>query len=1525
MAQITDLNVSPYYDDFDEKDNFNRVLFRPGFSIQARELTTLQSILQNQIERHGAHVFKEGTVVIPGQLSYSGNFTTLQLATTFANEDVIAASYYNATVPIILTGSLSGVKAKVIGFSEATTTAQPILYVQYISVGTDNTTAFFNNSENITANTTITHTTSYAANIASATTHNNFAAQIGSAVTIEEGVYYLRGTFVRCAKETLVLSINNNQQNGRVGFNITETLVTPETDATLTDNATGANNYAAKGAHRLRITLNLAKLDADSVADSSFIELMKLDTGTQVSAARNTEYAVLGESLARRTFDESGDYTVKNFLYEMKESVTQIFRGKTNIGAYTVGNATDSAQLASSDLLALSIKPGKAYVQGFEIEKLGTSLVDIKKARDFATVNAGITTFDIGNFTFVTNLFGSPDISQISGETTPYKEIEIFTDRTDTSRGTSAGYQIGVARARTVEYFSGTQGSTEAIYKLFLFDVRMFTYIILSGAPDPTLIANHSSGVQIKGVNSGATGLIHSSIYENVGSEANQFRFAMTNVVGTFQRGEKIIASDSTDTGKIVEGKLTASSSQVDLTIADTERGQEAIVSHEFREARSLSDGTANKFTADLILALIDDAGNMLLDGTDDNATDNFGKVIEDDGSTRVTLESQRVAKLINPEKNAAIFKLPKRVIKTLLTTTNSGATDTQYTVRRQFVGTTDSSGAVVFSAGSNESFASFATKDYTLSVTTAGGGSAIQGDIILLTDSKLAGEGTPSLTITDSTFLGSGAKVKLTATILKTSVNSKAKTTKLSKQLKVIADDDDGAYGVRSTDVDVSLGRADVYRLQAVFDSESTSSDAIAPTLTLTTTSGTFVRGERITGVTSGALGRTVTTSTPLQYTLIGGISADDFNIGENIVGAHSGATAVISAITAGSKNITNLFTLDTGQRDNFYDIARIVRKTGAPSPLGRLLVIYDFLEHGAGDVFTVDSYTTVNGQMEYKDIPVYSSTRVDPDDPEPTGIFELRDSFDFRPRAEDIAGSSSVLADVDTITGNSFNFENRQFDGGGATTVDMPKPGSFVQADFEFYLSKRATLFLTKEGYFEIVEGVSAELPQLPKDKDGALKLASLFIPAFTFTPNEVIIERFKTQRFTMRDIGRLQERIENIEYYTALSLLEKDTASFEVRNNQTGFNRFKSGFVVDNFSGHRVGDALNQDYKIAVDQDKQELRPKAISKNVQLVVPNGNISPPGVKTLIGTSLAKTGDLITLDYDDIKLIEQPFATRVENIQPYLVAGFTGKITISPTGDEWFETEVSPALVINRDGDFDTFAAQNANAIGTVWNAWETQWSGTTAISLGTSVEGINNNATQATIVTRAIDVTNTTLRRVGTQTSVGSRLSEESQGSRVVSRGIVPFVRPRVISFIGECFAPNARLFVFFDRVAVSTFVTPALGFSSDALPLAGSPLICNASGKVEGTFQIPDFRPQLTARGGTQNVTVPIFRTGDVEFRVTTSETNARSGPNSASKAPFSAATANYSAKGILDTIQETIIATREPILVQSGVDQ
>ena len=141
MPQITNLNVAPYYDDFNEDDQFHRVLFRPGYAIQARELTTLQSILQSQIERHGKHMFVEGTVVIPGQVSYSDQVATIQLASTFAGETIVPSQYYNSTSPVVLTGATTGLKARVIGYQDATATTQPILIIQYLNTGSDFQTA----------------------------------------------------------------------------------------------------------------------------------------------------------------------------------------------------------------------------------------------------------------------------------------------------------------------------------------------------------------------------------------------------------------------------------------------------------------------------------------------------------------------------------------------------------------------------------------------------------------------------------------------------------------------------------------------------------------------------------------------------------------------------------------------------------------------------------------------------------------------------------------------------------------------------------------------------------------------------------------------------------------------------------------------------------------------------------------------------------------------------------------------------------------------------------------------------------------------------------------------------------------------------------------------------------------------------------------------------------------------------------------------------------------------------------------
>ena len=149
--------------------------------------------------------------------------------------------------------------------------------------------------------------------------------------------------------------------------------------------------------------------------------------------------------------------------------------------------------------------------------------------------------------------------------------------------------------------------------------------------------------------------------------------------------------------------------------------------------------------------------------------------------------------------------------------------------------------------------------------------------------------------------------------------------------------------------------------------------SDAAAPTLTLGTVTGTFTRGEKITGSSSGAEARIITTTSPMSYVLTAGNGATDFTTSDTITGESSAATSTVSTVTAGSKVITSNFTLDTGQRDNFYDISRIVRKKGVAAPRGRLLVVYDFFAHSAGAFFSVDSYSDVGGQMGYANIPTY------------------------------------------------------------------------------------------------------------------------------------------------------------------------------------------------------------------------------------------------------------------------------------------------------------------------------------------------------------------------------------------------------------------------------------------------------------------------------------------------------------------------------------------------------------------------
>ncbi len=1506
----TNLNVAPYYDDFAESKDFHRVLFRPGFAVQARELSQLQSIMQNQIERFGRHMFQEGTVVIPGAVGYTDEYYAVKIDSTLSGADISAQ--IQDYVGKRITGTTSGVVAEVIQAVAATTNDPITLYVKYISTGTNNVTTVFTNGERISANGTVG---SFGSGVDSAQLNATNATATGSSANIQEGVYFVRGHFVRVAEQRIILDKYTNTPNYRVGLTITEGLSTPEEDTSLLDNAQGTSNFNAKGAHRLKFTLTLSKLALDSVEDANFIELLRIKNGVLLEKARNTQYSVLGETLARRTYDESGDYTVRSFDIDIKETLND----GLNNGVYNTGVTTDDGNVANDDFLTFQVSPGKAYVRGYEIETISPKFVDVAKPRTFESFNAAVTPVEVGNFVVVKNVHGSPEISPfISGEIDqPYRDIALH-DQQTSSGGTASGNKVGVARVRAFEHSANDTGSgvhvmtAAAEFKLYLFDIRMFTKLTMSAAPSGGV----TTGAKVTGVTSGATGFIH--------SDTTSTTIVLTTVTGNFVTGESIKSTSSTEADEILEN-----GSNANITISSIAQFDFSHVKQTFMNDPNVGDPD---FTADIVLqnsfnltGLVSYSSSTTVNGFQTNFTAElrvgdivgfptgaagaieFRRVTAVTNSTTITVNasltnavtsvaaSRKRAQLSDQQKNVLLRKLQKNTIKTLKTEANLGVSDTQVTIRRSFTDTSTAGGAVSFTAGSNETFNAVDNTDFVLTVITAGsGGSATAGQIVNLNSSNVTvgGAGTGTLTITSSAVLGNGAEVRLITTMTRTVVSEKSKTRTRMHQVLVDHPPAGGGsgganYGIAAHHKDISLGVADIHKLWAVLDSEDTGTNPVLPQWTITGASGNFTKGELITGASSGAIARVINPLSPITYVSINEV---DFTATETITGSESGTTATLDTFTAGSRVITNDFTLDNGQRDNFYDIGKIVRKPAAVTPTGKLLIVADYFSHGTGDFFSVDSYSSI----DYKDIPTYTATRVDPEVAEPTGEYDLRDTVDFRPRVADV-GQSTVTIQSQTVykvTNMSFNFESRSFAGTGSSTVGIPKDNSNFVYDFEHYIGRVDQLFLTSAGEFKVVTGVPSENPTQTKPLDDAMKLAHINVPPYVININDVSFVKTNNRRYTMRDIGRLETRLQNMEYYTALNLLEKDAASLQIQD-ANGLDRFKSGFVVDNFKGHATGDVKHPDYRVAIDMQDGILRPKYFMKGISLEEENTTDAERAVD-----NYHLTGEVITLPYTDTIVIDQGYGTRVENLNPVLNFAWAGICKLTPSGDEWFEVSRLPDLIVNQEGNFDTFVAQNQNAIGTIWNAWQTQWGGVTSSttdrfrehSFQRSIQLAGGRFRGRAVIERTITTREGTSSRNGVQTSIVAQIDHESQGDRVVSQAVVPFIRSRNITFNATGMKPRTRVYPFFDKTSVSQYCTPQGGS-------LGGALITSAGGRVIGTFAIPN----PTQRGA------PRFRTGERQFRLT-------SDPQNGQESVETFAQAIYTARGTLNNVQETIIATR-----------
>ena len=1408
MAQNTNLNIAPYFDDFDSSKGFLKVLFKPGYPVQARELTTLQSLMQNQIDSFGQGVYKEGAQVIPGGITLNKDVACVIIQNNYLNLDV--ELYRTQLDNLVLKGSTSGVRARVLfSISSTTSTRNNItFYINYLQKADDNVTTTFTDGETLTCESDITYsTTTIAAGTPLAQLLNANANSKGSTANVGAGVYYVRGYFAPVTEQTLILDQYGTDPTYKVGLKVEEKIITADEDESLYDNAVGSTNFSAPGADRFKINLTLVKKAVTDPNSADFIELLRTNVGEIEKKVERSDLGFINEILATRTKEESGDYYVKKFEIDARENLDDGF----NNGVYAAGATTGDGNTATEENIAIQLSSGSAYISGFRTERLSTTYKDVDKPRTFVGEDNKYIATDIGNYVFMTNLHKAPQV---------YETINLRDTITATPGNIPTSSQIvGQTRVLNFAYESGTVNTQSTVYRTYFADTKFFTKL------DCQANVNWHLGDFVVGRTSGATGFV--AIDAN-GVSASQVGY-LSDVVGTFTQNEQLDlnVANGTNIGQLdnnadavrsynfsdVKAYSFSSGSGTADAVLDVKvalPGSGPIISSQTGSGTSQTatvTATLSNFNVQLKVGDIveftnaDIAHKCKVTAVTDAFNFNVQKIEAGAGNMTNTAITGQIVRsrpeIKEAQKNKLITPLGYDAVKN----TNKNNTQNPSGSFRKFVqgGAANVSGQVTFDAGSGLVFTNANNNDTFLIINNT------TGDLI-----QAPSTNTSSAQQVQVGGLTNGQNYDVIATVSASNRTAKGKITEKMKVLKLdksvaslsangLTQENavgDG-FGYRVDDPRISLGCGDVFNIKAIYEANGTSAsvDSTIPNVGFVNLVGTLGVDEVVTGDASGARARIVAIGGNNDKMYFIPVEDDKFTDGETVTAPNGTFKLIAGTIISGGKNITDSFDLDNGQRDQFYDYSSIVRKTGYAAPTHQILVIFDrFLTTNGIHPYTVDSYATA----DYKIIPNYDGQ-------------ELRDVIDFRPIVPEQLTNTGAVSSPFTLGSVTkfFDFGSRSFSG---NQTGLPGPGETTILSLEHYLARVDKVFMNKDNVVQVVKGAPGTNPVEPEDIEDAMLLATINYNPYVFDVDEdVSIRETNFKRYTFKDIQVLEDRIKTLEFYTQLSLLESETASMEIRDT-SGLSRFKNGFVVDNFASLATSDTLHTDYRVSLDFEEGQMRPSHYTTQVPLTFSTAS-----------TNVQQTGDLVTLPYTDAVLLDQSYASGVENVNPFNVFTYVGDIELYPEKDNWVDTKtINPVKGPVVEGNFLTTVRQyNADQNGfspVQWNSWKTTWTGT---STTTKVGGWRRRTKRSRV--RTITTTKTTTRkqtRTGIRYRVTPVIEQKSLGNKVVSVEHIQFMRSRNIEFDCQKLKPRTKFFAFFDGIALpKKLITPkVIGLTKD-----------------------------------------------------------------------------------------------------------
>lgn len=1392
MASLdTNFNISPYYDDYDEEKNYHRILFRPAVPIQARELTQLQSILQNQVERFGDNIYKQGTIIQGCTFSYDYNYEYIKIRDLQVDgQTAIPSDYLN----LYATDLSTNLNAVVVNYTNGLESQDPdtnLLYVKYLNTGNSQQKKFSNNSSITLFNQdyrldsvrvdgggtgysnddflifTGGSGTGAAANVitysngsirtfsfsafgsgyvtaptvsvntstgsGASLTALNYVAQVtvannlfignsttsgvnvattpvgtGTAVTISDGIIYQKGHFVRVEEQTIIVDkFTTNPNNVVLGFYTQESIVNNSVDSTLLDNAQGYSNFTAPGAHRLKLTPQIQVLSREAAeANTDFFKLVEFENGRVTKRKTETEFNSIDKKLSQRTAEESGDYVVKPFTINTED---------------ISGNTTH---------LKVVVGPGVGYVDGQRIETNDAIRINARQGTDTAVAIEQSIATNYGNYVLIKESHGLFNFT--TGGSVNLRNA-VATDVTDNFAGapTTPGSIIGTAKMRSLEYDSGTIGTPNAVYRLYLFSIEMS-----SGQSFSSVRSVQASGAVADVVlnSSGRAELTDTTFDTLVFPTGYNSIKSISNVDFIY----KTVAANTLTTNGNTAIELTGTYDYFPYTVNST--------LNTTQEKEFIVIPTANAIGATNLTGTVTSSGNVVT------------------GTGTSFVSELDVGEYVKFSGNVGIFRVTSITNATSLSV--SGTTGPVISANTLSLAFPANVPVRLDRVGANVQIDSTGKKAYIYIGNTITG----TANVSVIHNVKV------------SPVSASIHKVKT----VKKNVFVKISTDSLTTTTK-------GPW---------CLGIPDVYKLNAVY----------------------------------------VGTSNTYSNT---------------------------------STNYASSFEIVTGQTDNIYGLSYLKYKPGSTLALtgsSSLLVSVDCFTHGTGYYSSTDSYPVndtgtynANTDIRTSDIPLFKS-------PKTKSTVSLRDVVDFRPivantanvNATSVAGATIDPIATETITGSTY----------------FPTPNEIFEADIDRYLARTDLILLDRNENITIKEGVSSNNPVLPSVSDKSMVLGTLIVPPFpSLSPKaaarakrkefSTLIKTDQVQRYTMKDIKQIEQRLQSLEYYSLLNTLEKNTKDLIIPSESNpAISRFKNGFFVDSFTSYGVANVDDNEFNFLIDTKKSY--GTAPIEHMSLALTFDSAS--------STNFKKTGDNVLLNYDDELALTQPLATRFRNLAA-LAWSYNGELKLFPEYDNYYDTE-QQALnftvdlatplnsLINSINDSVAFK-KDAKTITTVQN---TNW-----IDISGNYRGAANFSNTTTSSAGIINTdqksqqTTTTTSTTGSLQS-GSTIQETQEvGSFSAISDFNPFIRSQQVFFCVTGLRPGARHYVYFDKIRVDNAYTESdsgavfRGARPGEIPLSaitttesleendsfkftgarGAQLVANSSGGLAGDFWIPDGR--------------------------------------------------------------------------------